>query len=105
MHFAHLSIVVSLLFMLVPMSAQAANPGLNGKLAFVSSRDGDTDVYTMNANGTGVVNLTANTAADVQPSWSPDGTRIAFVSDRGLPPCDIYPCDRDIYVMNADGTG
>jgi len=54
----------------------------------------------MNADGTGVVRLTNNAAADtdVNPSWSPDGTQIVFTSTRdgGL---------RAIYVMNADGTG
>ena len=58
MHAAYLSIVVSVLFALVPMSALAANPGANGKIAFVSTRDGDYDIYTMNADGTNVRRLT-----------------------------------------------
>ena len=47
--------------------------------------------------GVNVQNLTNNSASDNAPSWSPDGTRIAFWSDRGS--------NRDIYVMNADGSG
>ena len=47
----------------------------------------------MNADGSGQVNLTNNSAADRHPSWSADGAKIAFT--RG----------NDIFVMNADGTG
>src|SRR5207248_1981572 len=53
-------------------------------------------IYTMNADGSNQVNLTKNPANDSTPVWSPDGTRIAFESDRsGL---------QNIYVMNADGS-
>ncbi len=51
----------------------------------------------LNADGTGQVNLTNNPASDGLPTWSPDGSRIAFVSDRDG--------NDEIYVMNADGTG
>jgi Tol biopolymer transport system component len=50
----------------------------------------------MNAAGTGQTNLTNNPALDALPTWSPDGTRIAFISDRDS---DSF----EIYVMNADG--
>jgi len=50
----------------------------------------------MNADGTDPRNLTNHPRFDSGPAWSPDGTRIAFNSDRDGNP--------EIYVMNADGT-
>lgn len=80
-------------------SGNAAFPGANGKIAFSSDRDGDYEVYVMNADGTGVTQLTNNSATDFDPAWSPDGTKIAFSSSRD------GNSGRQIYVMNADGTG
>ncbi|MXZ54332.1 MAG: hypothetical protein F4Z34_14230 [Acidimicrobiaceae bacterium] len=61
----------------------------------------------MNADGTGVVQLTHNNALDWAPQWSPDGTRIVFESDHeGYSDADSglhYPLD--VMVMNADGSG
>jgi len=72
-------------------------PGTNGKIAFVSERDGNPEIYTMNADGSLATNITNNPAIDNEPAWSPDGTKIAFVSGRDG--------DDEIYVMNADGSG
>lgn len=55
------------------------------------------DIYVMNADGTHQTQLTGDPANELEPSWSPDGTKIAFISDRNGP-------DFDIYVMNADGS-
>ena len=66
------------------------------KLVFSNNTDGDYEIYVMNADGTGVRQLTHNSSNDQQPSWSPDGKQIAFTSNRDG--------DFDIYVMNADGT-
>ena len=71
-----------------------------GRIAFVSDRDGDAEIYVMNADGSGVEQLTDNDSVDRDPAWSPDGGRLAFVSDRGND-AEFY----DIYVMNADGSG
>ncbi|HEY3021582.1 MAG TPA: DPP IV N-terminal domain-containing protein [Solirubrobacteraceae bacterium] len=80
------------------------------RIAFTSDRDGDQEVYVMNADGTGEADLTNSPAItpsaapgartfgnDSAPAWSPDGTRIAFTSDRDG--------DDEIYAMNADGAG
>ncbi len=66
---------------LVPTS-RAAFPGLNGKIAFETGRDGNSEIYSMNPDGSGQTNLTNNSTVDVNPAWSPDGTKIAFASER-----------------------
>src|SRR5712691_4710864 len=70
---------------------------LTGRIAFVSNRAGNYEIYAMNANGTGITRITHNSALDDVPDWSPNGTKIAFASDR-----DGH---RQIYVMHADGSG
>jgi Tol biopolymer transport system component len=65
-------------------------------IAFTSFRNGRSDIYVVNSDGSGERRLTTNPAADDLATWSPDGTRIAFVSNRDG--------NFDIYVMNADGT-
>jgi Tol biopolymer transport system component len=77
-------------------SVQAAFPGVNGKIAFVSARDGNNEIYLMDVDGTSPIRLTNNPANDIAPAWSPDGTKIAFVSARDG--------NNEIYVMNADGS-
>src|SRR5437667_117730 len=70
-------------------------PGRNGKIAFTSTRDGDPEIYTMDADGSNQTRLT-NNPYDISPKWSPDGTKIAFLRSNGF--------QYDIYVMNADGS-
>ncbi|MGH2538376.1 MAG: TolB family protein [Candidatus Promineifilaceae bacterium] len=67
-----------------------------GRIAFASDRNGNEEIYLMNADGTGVLNLTNHPAADGMPAWSPDGRKIAFASDRSG--------NEEIYVMDADGS-
>ncbi|MHA2274716.1 MAG: TolB family protein, partial [Candidatus Kariarchaeaceae archaeon] len=52
------------------------------KIVFASYRDGNHEIYVMHADGSNQTNLTNNPAADEYPSWSPDGKRIAFGSNR-----------------------
>jgi hypothetical protein len=84
-------------------SAFGTFPGENGKIAFARSSGGDGyydayDIYVMNADGSEETNISNNPADDRFPSWSPDGTKIIFKSDRD-------GGNSEIYVMNADGTG
>lgn len=90
-----LSLVASMLILRMG-PAHAAFPGVNGTIAFESHRDGNVEIYVMNADGSGQTNLTNNPATDDDPAFSPDGTRIAFVSLRNG--------NREIYLMNADGS-
>jgi Tol biopolymer transport system component len=67
-----------------------------GKIVFVSERDGNEEIYSMNYDGSAVTRLTNNPTNDQNPDWSPDGSKIAFESDRSG--------QFEIYVMNADGS-
>lgn len=71
----------------------APKPGI----VFAGVSDGNQDVYTVDPAGGAPLRLTYHPAADRDPAWSPDGTKIAFVSDRTLRP--------ELFVMGADGTG
>jgi Tol biopolymer transport system component len=53
-----------------------------GRLAYVSDRDDDLDIYTMDADGGNRQRVTGNQDVDTRPSWSPDGQRLVFYSDR-----------------------
>ena len=63
-----------LLVGLLASAALAAFPGANGKIAFVSSRDGNSEIYVMNADGSGQTKLTNNTASDSRPAFAPGWT-------------------------------
>lgn len=68
------------------------------RIAFTSDRDGNPEIYVMNADGSGQVRLTNNPNVDQSPTWSPDGSRIAFTSSR-----DLGGSVFAIYTMNASG--
>ena len=65
------------------------------KIAFESERDGNLEIYVMDADGENPVRLTRDLARDGAPRWSPDGTKIVFRSNRDGNP--------EIYVMDANG--
>ncbi|HQU83251.1 MAG TPA: CHRD domain-containing protein [Pyrinomonadaceae bacterium] len=68
----------------------------NGKIAFVSDRTGNYEIFTMNSDGSNQTNITNNAANDDEPAWSFDGAKIAFYSNRNG--------NNDIYIANADGS-
>jgi dipeptidyl aminopeptidase/acylaminoacyl peptidase len=124
-----LSIAACGLLALLAISApaQATFPGKNGKIAFVSNRDDpricenepdpddrahcyyhteiNTEIYTVNSDGTGETRLTGSARTDDVPAWSPDGSKIAFARhSEGFDPVhspDVW----EIFTMNADGSG
>jgi Tol biopolymer transport system component len=81
-----------------PEPVASALPGgggaisLPGRIVF----DNHDDVWIINADGTDLTRLTDSPGFDFDPSWSPDGTRIVFRSERSG--------DSEIWVMNADGS-
>lgn len=72
-------------------------PAAAGKLLFVNGDGENWDIFTINPDGSGETNLTDHPGVNSDASWSPDGSKIAFASDRDGRP--------EIYVMNADGSG
>ena len=75
------------------------------QIAFTSQRDGNPEIYVMDTDGGNQRRLTNHPDRDFSPSWSPDGNRIAFVSQRDGH-ADIIPGwhTSEIYVMGADGS-
>ncbi len=72
------------------------------RIAIGSTQDGNFDIYLMNPDGTGQTRLTHNDSTnDAFPTFSPDGTKIAFTSWDA----NLDAASAEIYVMNADGTG
>ena len=65
-------------------------------LAFASDQNGNLDIYTMHGDGSGLTNITNNSAYDGSPFWSPNGRQIAFMSDRDG--------SNQIFLMDADGS-
>ncbi|MFL5434279.1 MAG: TolB family protein, partial [Myxococcales bacterium] len=57
------------------------------KIAFMSDRDGDIEIYVMNLDGSNPTRLTRSPGRDAHPEWSPDGRKIYFQSPRdgGVP--------------------
>lgn len=95
--FTIFSYAVSALFVFSISTVVSAKVPETEKIAFTSTRDGKTEIYLMNPDGSAQVNLSQHAEAeDYNPVWSPDGKQILFISDReGL---------FDLYLMDADGT-
>jgi Tol biopolymer transport system component len=58
--------------------SRAALPGANGIIAFVSSRDGNDEIYTMRSDGREQTNVTKNAATEQDPAWDPTGRLLAY---------------------------
>lgn len=105
-----ISVVSALTAGVIVLAALTTAPVLaavapNGQIAYVAQGPStipfgpseQQDIWVMNPDGTGVVNLTDTSDIDeFSPVWSPDGSRIAFISDSFT---------RTLSVMNADGSG
>ena len=97
-------------------NAEATISADGRKIVFTSSRDGDLDIYTMNADGTDVKQLTHELGYDGGPTFSPDGQWIVYRArhPRGADEVARYksllasdlvsPLEMDLYVMRADGS-
>lgn len=81
------------LVLLAACSAPSAGPG---RLVFERTENGETDIYSMSSDGSGLTRLTDSPGWDGTPAWSPDGQQIVFASERLGAPA--------IFVMNADGS-
>ncbi|MEZ4866302.1 MAG: hypothetical protein R3C14_33605 [Caldilineaceae bacterium] len=76
-----------------PVWSPAGNP-----IAFVSADPGNDEIFTVNADGSGLTRLTNNQWEwDKHPSWSPDGNQLVFWSNRETQ-------RKQIWIMNADGS-
>ncbi len=73
----------------------AGSATAESKIVFSDGMVGD--IFVMNSDGSGLTNISNNAFIENLPSWSPDGTQIAFASNREGPAGDIY-------VMDADGS-
>lgn len=79
-------------------STESLSPvALTGQIAFERTVDGNTDIYLMNLDRTGLVRLTDDPAPDRNPDWSPDGEKIVFTR--------MVAGAGDLWIMNADGSG
>jgi Tol biopolymer transport system component len=82
-------------------NAEATFPGKNGRIAYASYDrpfpKGDSEIYTINPDGSGKTQLTNNDTDDIDPAYSPDGKKIVYAGQDG-PKGDL-----EIYTINASG--
>ena len=92
------SFVISLLIQI--QLAEIGYASRRTKIAFASSRVGENEeIYVMDGDGGNKRRVTVNPARDSLPAWSPDGAKIAFVSNRN----NVNKDHKQIWVIDADG--
>ena len=90
-----------------PIPVATSLGGGTGQILFASTRSGIPQLYRVNADSTDLTQLTIMEKGACQPSWSPDGSQLVFIS-----PClgraDFFETiynESSLYIINADGTG
>ena len=81
-------------------TASASDPAFSpdgSRIAFVSQRDGNAEIYVMNADGTGTTRVSNDPQSDGRPSFMPDGQSLVFHSSRTAG-------KQEIWAVNVDGT-
>jgi hypothetical protein len=93
--------VVLLVLVVSPVGTTlaATGPGANGRLVFGRAVDGESELFSVDADGSNERRLTWSPQVEQQAAWSPDGTRIAYTSNTGT------GGTFRIWTMNADGSG
>lgn len=93
--FRFLLCVLAFILSVTQVSTVFAKAPSTAKIVFASTRDGNSEIYIMNSDGSKQMNLTRHPSKDLAPAWSPTGEHIAFNSNRDG--------THDIYIMDADG--
>jgi hypothetical protein len=86
---------------LTPDTTSASDPAFSpdgSRIAFVSQRDGNAEIYIMNADGTGSTRITNDPQPDGRPAFTPDGQSLVFHSGRTAG-------KQQIWTVNLDGIG
>ena len=94
------AIVLVFSLMILMQIAENGYASRRTKIAFYSTRDGNSEIYVMDGDGRNQRRVTVDPAADFLPSWSPDGTKILY--DAHLDP-EEHIGDDGITVMDAAG--
>lgn len=96
-------LLIILFLAVVPVMAELKDstneifePSTKLKVAFISKRDGNFDIYTINEDGTELKRLTNSKVDELKPQWSPDGSKIMYLSKKGK--------KYTLYIMNNDGS-
>src|SRR5882762_4028402 len=87
-------------------TSSASDPAFSpdgSRIAYVSQRDGNAEIYVMNADGTGAARVTNDPQPDGRPAFTPDGQAIVFHSSRAAPPAPAGK--QQIWTVSLDGTG
>ncbi len=92
-----MAMAVMVLGVATPSAHAFSQADLTGKIAFASKSSGNWDIWVMAANGSWAKRLTTSSAPDVDPRFSPSGSKILFSTIRGG--------KHEIRVIGADGTG